>query len=147
MIAGNWRLSPILQLHSGSSFSIGTGVDTALDGLSTRANQVLASPYCAVRSRNCYITSSAFAPPAAGTFGNMGVDTILGPAYFDVDLALSREFVVREKQKLQIRAEVFNIQNRVNFSNPNATLNSATFGQITADVAPRIMQGAIKYTF
>jgi hypothetical protein len=64
-----------------------------------------------------------------------------------VDVALSRQFRIKERQHLEIRAESFNIQNKVNFLNPTAALNSSTFGKILTDVSPRIMQFAVKYAF
>jgi hypothetical protein len=45
-----------------------------------------------------------------------------------------------------VRFEAFNVFNHVNFSNPDGTLSDATFGVLLSDVAPRILQGAIKYT-
>jgi len=148
MIAGNWKLSGIVSYRVGAPFSVTTGISENLTGVGgDRPNQVLANPYCATKSASCWINPAAFAYPAAGTFGNVGVDTVYGPGYFDVDLGLSRAFVIRERNKIEIRAEAFNIQNRVNLMAPNATLSSATFGQITSDVQPRIMQFAAKYTF
>jgi len=147
-IAGNWRLSGILQLHSGAPATITTGVSENLSGIGgDRPNQVLANPYCAVKSASCWINGAAFVNPAVGTYGSTGVYTVLGPAYFDIDLGLSRTFVIREKNKIEIRAEAFNIQNRVNFNAPGAALNSATFGQITSDASPRIMQFAVRYVY
>ena len=79
------------------------------------------------------------------------------PGIFDVDVALSRRFHISERQYIEIRAEAFNIQNRANFLSPStvslaggtsgAALNSSTFGRIQADVGPRIMQFALKYSF
>ena len=98
-----------------------------------------------------------FGNPANGTFGNLGVNNLVGPGYFDLDLSLSRRFSVREKQYVEIRAESFNIENRVNFLNPSnpglvgnasgAALNSSNFGEILSDVSPRLMQFAVKYVF
>jgi len=85
------------------------------------------------------------------------VNNLVGPGYFDLDLSLSRRFSVREKQYVEIRAESFNIENRVNFLNPSnpglvgnasgSALNSSNFGKILSDVSPRIMQFAVKYVF
>jgi hypothetical protein len=73
-----------------------------------------------------------------------------------VDLALSRNFKLRERGVLTFRAEAFNLTNSVMFGAPTAALNSATFGYISPQVqntAPgtsstaRIMQFALKYAF
>ncbi|MGA8873353.1 MAG: TonB-dependent receptor, partial [Candidatus Acidiferrales bacterium] len=130
------------------------------------------SPYF-TSAGNCWINAAAFAPPGGGAvydpitkqyqepgaFGNEGVNNLEGPGFFDVDFALSRRFPITERQSIEIRWETFNVENRVNFVNPgtagiaavgtsNTVLASGpTFGMISSDVAPRIMQFAIKYMF
>jgi hypothetical protein len=159
-IAGDWQLAPIVGAHTGSYFTVTTGEDNALDDVGTttqRPNQILADPYCVPQTINCYLSGKAFAYPAAGTLGNLGLNSLIGPNYFDVDVALSRRFPVKEHQYAEIRAEAFNIENRPNFLNPgtaglsggtaNSALNSSTFGRIQSDVSPRIMQFAVKYVF
>lgn len=157
-VAGDWQLAPIVGFHTGSYFSVTTGVDNAWTGIGAqRPNLINTNPYCANRSYTCWLNSAAFGSPAAGTLGSLGINSLAGPAYFNVDLALSRRFRIREKQSIEIRGEAFNIQNRVNFLNPAAVglvggvsgsaLNSSNFGKILADVSPRIMQFAVKYAF
>ncbi|MGH9737482.1 MAG: TonB-dependent receptor domain-containing protein [Candidatus Acidiferrales bacterium] len=158
LLAGDWELAPIVSAHSGSYFSITTGLDNTLNGINTdRPNQVLSSPYCAPKTIHCWLNASAFADPAPGTFGDLPINNLEGPGYFDVDLSLSRRFPIKEKQYFEIRFEAFNIENRVNLLNPGSagiaavtggtTLNSSTFGEVQADVSPRIMQFAVKYVF
>jgi len=150
-IAGDWQLSPIFTAHTGTSFSVTTGVSDPITGIGgQRPNQIASNPYCATQTINCYLNAASFATPAvtaAGAFGNLAYDNLLGPGYFDVDVALSRQFAIKEKQHLEIRGEAFNIQNKVNFLNPTSALNSSTFGKILTDVSPRIMQFAVKYAF
>ena len=147
-LAGDWRLSLIASARTSNLLTVTTGVDNALTGIGgQRPNQVLADPYCVVKSANCWINALAFAAPATGTVGNVGVGTLQGPGYFDVDLGLSRMFAVSERQRVEIRGEAFNVQNRVNLGPPTTALNSATFGKILSGESPRIMQFAIKYQF
>jgi hypothetical protein len=82
-----------------------------------------------------------------GTIGNMGRNSIRGPGTWQFDAALSRTFQLRETQKLEFRAEAFNITNGVRMDNPNTVLNTNTFGQVTSAQDPRIMQFALKYFF
>jgi len=147
-VAGDWQLSVIGVARSGIDFAVTTGVDNALTGIGNqRPNQVLSDPYCTTKSLNCWLNPSAFVAPATGTRGNMGIYNLAGPGYFDIDLGLSRMFPVTERQRVEIRAEAFNVQNRTNLANPTASLNSSTFGKILSDISPRIMQFAIKYQF
>jgi hypothetical protein len=73
-------------------------------------------------------------------------------------MALIRDFVIKERNKIEIRAEAFNLENRINLGTPVLTLSSSTFGQINAEPAgngtvaapgygPRVMQFAIKYIY
>ena len=48
---------------------------------------------------------------------------------------------------LQLRWEIFNVINHVNYGAPNVSLNSANFGRITTTLDPRIMQFALKFEF
>ncbi len=157
-IAGDWQVAPIMSLHSGSYFEVTTGVDNALSGIGgQRPNQVLSQPYCFPQTINCWINPKAFVAPAPGTLGDSGINSLVGPGYFDVDVSISRKFRVKEKQYAEIRFESFNIENRANYLSPasaglaggtsGSALNSSTFGKILADVSPRIMQFAVKYTF
>ncbi len=157
-IAGDWELAPIVGLHSGSYFSVTTGVDNAFSGIGgQRPNQLLTEPYCYSQTANCWLNPKAFGSPAPGTLGSSGMNSLVGPGYFDVDLALSRRFRVTEHQFAEIRFEAFNIENRANYLNPStpglvggasgSALNSSNFGKILTDVSPRIMQFAVKYVF
>ncbi len=148
MFAGNWRLSAIMRAQTGSAYTVTTGIDNALNGLTgQRPNQILANPYLPNPSATGWINPAAFAQPATGTFGNLGVNSLVSPGSFNTDLAISRDFKIREKQQLTFRAEAFNVFNNVNFGTPNATLNSPIFGTITTAANPRIMEFALKYLF
>jgi hypothetical protein len=68
--------------------------------------------------------------PAAGTFGNAGRNLLKGPAVYNWDFSLFKNFRVKEGQTLQFRAEMFNIFNTPQFHIPSADISSpATFGQ------------------
>jgi len=72
---------------------------------------------------------------------------VKGPGLWQFDLSLTRTFPVREMQKVEFRAEAFNVLNNVIMMNPTFDLNSNLFGKVTAARDPRIMQFALKYFF
>ena len=128
--------------------TIGSGLDRALTGEvgPQRARQVLVNPF-ADRNSLTYLNINAFEQPALGTVGNMRPANVVGPSYFTLDLALARNFQFKESQRLEFRAEAFNVPNSLRRMDPTSMLNSNTFGQIRNAADPRIMQFALKYIF
>jgi hypothetical protein len=49
-------------------------------------------------------------------------------------LATAKDFPLSERFRLNFRADLFNIFNHTNFSNPGATFTSSSFGKITSTV-------------
>jgi hypothetical protein len=154
-VGSNWRFSPLLRLNSGqySNFAAAGGIitssDIALIGINPqRVNQVLPNPYGNKTNKN-FLNSAAFQLPGTGTLGNSGFNAIAGPGSWEFDAALSRSFQVRESQRVEFRAEAFNLTNsfRMDPAKLVNTLNSGTFGQVTGALDPRIMQFALKYVF
>jgi len=91
--------------------------------------------------------------------GTLGRNTIRTPGEFDLDLAVGRKFPIRERLKLEVRAEAFNMLNHTNFQSPSTGLsvianssgqgvfNSPTFGLITAARAARFFQLVARIEF
>lgn len=86
-----------------------------------------------------------------GGFGNLGRNTLRGPAQkrFDISLQKSTKFGANDRFSLELKWDIFNVLNLVNFANPNADLSDETdFGQITKTVgSPRVMQFGVKFRF
>ena len=105
-------------------------------------------PYSSDKSYKAYLNPASFSQPALGTFGNSQRNGLLGPGFWQLDLALSRVFQVRENQRLEFRAEGFNVTNSTRFKAPASNLNALnTFGLITSSEDARVMQFALKYVF
>ena len=99
---------------------------------------------------------NSFVASYPGAVGTRGI--IRGPHFFDSDVAFSKFFRIAERQRVQVRAEAFNIFNHVNFANPSGTsiYSPTTFGEITSQVGatsttssggPRVFQFALRYEF
>ncbi|MBZ5675730.1 MAG: TonB-dependent receptor [Acidobacteriia bacterium] len=154
-LASDWRFSEIIRVQSGSFITVASGVDSALNGIGgQRANFIGGNPYanatCTASAQFCvpWLSPASFTTPVNGTYGNLGSANIQGPGSFQFDMSLVRSFAVRERQKVEIRAEAFNLLNHYRPGAPAASIGSlASFGQITAGGDPRIMQFAFKYIF
>ena len=96
----------------------------------------------------------SFSLPLAGTYGNLGRTTIIGPGVADVDLALEKGFKLREEANVTFKAELFNIMNHSNFGLPNTTAlaasgaGNAAAGRITyTTTSSRQLQFALRISF
>jgi hypothetical protein len=124
-----------------------SGQDRTLSGVSAqRPNQVLPNPY-GNKSLTNFLNPAAFALPPIGSLGNMGTYNIAGPSTWQFDVMLSRIFQIRENQRLEVRAEAYNLPNSLRPGDPTTNLSSNIFGQINTSSDPRIMQFALKYIF
>ena len=150
VLASGWRLSGIYRMSAGSPLNIVAGTDRALNGITNqRANQVADSPFgdrsAAPLSR--YLNPASFSLPALGTRGNISRNSVRGPATWSFDLSLSRGLRFRESQRMEFRAEAYNVTNSFRPSNPSANIGSNTFGVIRTAADTRILQFALKYVF
>jgi hypothetical protein len=78
----------------------------------------------------------------------------LGDDFHSLDLRLSRSFVLKERYRLALIGEVFNVYNAANLSGFSGDLTSAAFGQPTSRLTqvfgsggPRAFQFAIRVSF
>jgi hypothetical protein len=147
-VASGWKVSGIFRKSSGSYLTITSGRDQAFTGINNqRPDQVLGNPYGDRSSITNYLNAAAFVVPAAGKNGSIGRANIEGPGTFQFDAALSRTFQIREAQRLEVRAEAFNVTNSLRRDNPATNLIQSTFGQTTTAADPRILQFALKFVF
>ena len=156
-VISNWQFSPLIRWQSGGWSTPVTGVDTALTGQGDqRTVQILDNPYADSRVETradgspvsvVYLNRDAFAAPAAGTYSSDRPRSIRNPGAFTNDLGITRRFDLSSGRGLQVRWEIFNFVNHVNYGAPNTALNSTNFGRITTTSDPRIMQFAFKFEF
>ena len=155
-VAGNWTLSEIMRIQSGSYFSVLSGLDQALSGIGGQRASYAGGGVSPTATGACktgpaclqWLNPAAFAQPALGTLGNLGAADMLGPGALEFNISLLRIIPVRERQWFELRADAFNLLNHIQPMNPNATLSvPSTFGQVTTFGDPRIMQFSLKYVF
>ena len=84
-----------------------------------------------------------------GQTGNIGRALIDGPRYFNVNMAALKSIRFTESMRVQLRMEVFNVLNNVNFvqNTQFANINATNFGQITTAFGPREVQWAARFEF
>ena len=136
-ILGGWQISGVLSKVSGSVFEIHAGGSSS-SNLNATVNNVqrpdLVGPI-EVQSQygpgTKWFSPSAFAGVAdKNRFGTSPFYPLHGPPYFDLDVALARNFKLTERFNLQFRAQSINFTNTPHFGNPNGDFNSSSFGRV-----------------
>ncbi len=124
-----WTVSAIESLQTGLPFTPQLGYNPTNNGDSRNPIRPSWNPAFTGALVNgspaAYFNPSAFITPAAGTYGNVGRNTIVGPGLAELDFSLLKIAALTEKVHLQFRAEFFNILNRANFGTPNAVVFSS----------------------
>jgi hypothetical protein len=141
-IAGGWRINGIYSAYSGTPFTVSASTNSLnTPGSSQTADQIAeivkigdigpGTQYYAVTS----FRDPNFQRPAnTYRFGTMGRNSMRGPGFQKADLAMFKDFKIRERFTLQFKAEAFNFTNTPRFNNPNSNVSSMTVNATTGEV-------------
>lgn len=184
-----WQVSGIVQYQSGPNLSAYQNQNFGMSFVGTAANNGIAvvpgtnfalnnksllgtteiqlnpivtcNPTSGLKAHQ-YINGNCFAAPSqVGQNGPFVLPAIYGPAYFNWDMALFKNFNITESQKLQFRFNFYNWMNHplwsfngnnlgLTFQQDNTgafTQNNSTFGYTTQKQGHRIVEMAVKYYF
>ncbi len=155
-LLNGWQFSGIGRLWSGTPFDVVMNDDVA--GVGPVQNQRPDVIYNTEGpgTADQFFNILAFRRPRSGTFGSMGRNSMRGPSVNKWDLALYKNFTLKEGVKLQFRSEAFNVFNRPVFTGFVTTINTNTtrvnptldnFGKVTATRDTRVLQFALKLSF
>jgi hypothetical protein len=154
-VLGGWQVAGVTTLQSGTPVNVTIGADRANIGVTglQRPDLIGAVPSMDCDTNpttrepiNCF-DKAAFALPAQFTFGSAGRNILRGPKLLNTDLSLSKEVPMGATARVQLRAEIFNLFNNVNFGNPNGVWDSANFGRITTVGPMRQIQLGARFLF
>ena len=149
-IIGGWQFNGITTLQSGTPLSITANNTAGIFGARTQPNNNGQDPRLdgPVSERlNKYFDTSVYSQPVNFTFGNEPIFSPVLRAH-DVrnfDLSMFKNFAIKQGIAAQFRVEALNAFNRVQFSAPNTSVTSSSFGVITGQAnAPRQLQLGVK---
>lgn len=186
-LANHWQISGITQIQSGTDIqaSISSNLNfqtyykagstykgyTFPDGTTSMSNtnslgtpdiglmpRVICNPTSNLKEHQ-YINGACFAPPAPGQQGDYVFPYMHGPAFFNSDLSMFKNFTWSENRKIQFRFSAYNFLNHPLWSftgnsdpafnlqwNQSGVLNPG-FGYATTKYGHRIVQLALKFYF
>jgi hypothetical protein len=169
-IVGGWQLSGGMTIQSGQPQTLNIGFTNS--GSNTPQNDRpsysgVGNGYVAHRTKTSagltWYDPATFVVAPAGTFGNVGRNSLIGPHLQAIDMALHKQFAMpyNEHHQLQFRVEAFNVFNHPVWGLPNGNIRSGAvfpgapanaarqgFGVINSTaLAMRQLQLGLKYLF
>ena len=138
---GGWRVGGIVNARSGvpinviisrpDNATVNGATVTNIPGGNSRGTQrpdvvPNVDPYLKDGVR--WLNPAAFTTPQPGTFGNLPRNALRGPEFAQLDLMFSKDFQFAQSQSFQVRVEMFNLVNHLNYENPASTLPNGTPG-------------------
>jgi hypothetical protein len=157
----DWQLSGITSFVSGAPLPVGFTTTTPIDitgtaSLSPRID-VTANPVLpkSERTFSRNFRTDVFRLPARGTIGTAATTIIRGPGMNNWDIAVFKDFPVRERMRFQYRWEVYNAFNHAQFTtldttarfDPQGNQVNTRLGEFLSTRAPRVMQMALRFYF
>jgi hypothetical protein len=174
-----WQLSGITQLESGPNLTgfQGQAFGMNLNGAqipgtafnisnvsllgtpNIQLNPVLTCNPSAGLGHNQYINPNCFSfPKTVGQNGPSVLPAIYGPAFFNSDLGMFKNFNISESKKLQFRFNAYNFLNHplwsfngsnlsLGFDSATGKVNTPLFGTVTEKQGHRVVQAAVKFYF
>ncbi len=147
-ILGGWSGEGITRAQTGAPLNPRVNQDRANVGRTyQRPNATGISPNSGPKTVEQYFNTAAFALQPAYTYGSSGAFVITAPGRYNWDLALQKDFHVREGHTVQFRAESYNLPNSVSLGNPSTAYDGNNFGVVTSATAARQLQFALRYQF
>ncbi|MBM3735860.1 MAG: hypothetical protein FJW39_08750 [Acidobacteria bacterium] len=149
---GQWQVNGILTLSSGlplvfgvpqnTSFSYGGGQRPDVTGVNAELG--------AAKTIDRWFDTQQFAQARDFTFGTLGRThpNLRSDGFEHLDFSVFKMFRIRERARVELRGEAFNVMNHPLMGQPGTTVNTPLFGVITAqENPPRQIQAGVKVVF
>jgi hypothetical protein len=152
LVAGGWQIGAIATFQDGPSL---TPTSFGVPFVGSHAN-LLGNPNLPSGERTIdrWFDVSKLANPAPGQLGNAGKGVIRGSGNNRWDVIISKFLRVTDRQRVELRAELFNAFNHPQFDDPVVTPgNNPLAGKITSasdfgfTQTERVIQLGLKYSF
>jgi hypothetical protein len=133
-LIGDWLFTGIAQFQAGDLLSATMNQNTLNVEYYSQMPNCSGNPNISNPTRNHWFDNSVFSVPAAYTLGTCGLSLIKGPAWWNADLQIEKDFRITERVHLTFRWLWYNAFNVVNLGNPNTTIDNpaSVVGQITS---------------
>ena len=132
-IAQDWQINGMFAAFSGTPFHV-TAAGTSLNTPQNTQTANLVGDFNVLGNaapNGNWFDTTAFAQPTNVGFGNVTRNQFYGPGGKNFDFSLFRTFPAGGSRRIEARIQVNNLFNWVVFANPQNSITSGTFGQVT----------------
>jgi hypothetical protein len=144
-LIGGWQVSGIIEAQTGLPMQITQANNSGGFTNVQRPNQV--APAALPRGDRTlarWFNTDAMVVGPPFTLGNAPRFPLHGPGINNTDLSIMRNFLLRDRLKLQFRSEFFNAFNHPQYNNPNTAIGNVNYGKIIAAHDPRTIEFALR---
>jgi hypothetical protein len=144
VLTDGWQLSGVTQISTGSPFTpifnISGASSANITGNATASNnnppqeqaRLAMVPGCDPYTHSGdpfnRLNAACFAAPRPGSLGlESGINSLYTPGLINFDMAVQKEFTIKERVRFQFRVDAFNVFNHANFTGLNSTLNFTAY--------------------
>jgi hypothetical protein len=162
-IVGGWSLAENTAIMSGQGFNVSyaeCGLDNDVGSCrpdvvgSTAVSGRSRTHWYAVTSVPLLINGQTDGPwrrPQVAEFGTAIRNMLVGPRWWNTDLAISKYFPIKEQMRAQFRVEAYNVFNHPNLGNPNGCVDcvgsAGVITSLASNATMRRLQFALKFEF
>jgi hypothetical protein len=123
-LVNGWQASSLWTLHSGQPFDEVRSYLNLIGNPFASGNGVtIDHKFSQANGGTLWVNPTAFCDPSVGDplcpgsgFGNIARNKYYGPRFASVDLSVFKNIPITERVRIQLRAEMFNIFNRINLA-------------------------------
>jgi outer membrane receptor protein involved in Fe transport len=150
-VLGDWNWSGDWTIASGMPFTprvLGNFSDVRSGTNGTLRPDLTGLPIALSQPTTAeWFNTAAFVVPPAGQYGDAARNSITGPGTLLFDMAMTKQFPMSEGRSLELRISASNVFNTPQFTTIDTTVNSPTFGRVTAVGSMRTVQLTARFRF
>lgn len=141
---GGWNVNGVFSAYTGGPFTVTSpGATLNAPNNTQTADQInlTVDRPGNVGPGQYYYDPKAFAPvavqPGTFRFGTSGRNILRNPGVLNTDIDLGRTFAIKERVKMEFRAQFFNLANTSHFNGPSGSVTSGSYFQVTSAYGER----------
>ena len=123
-LVNGWQASSLWNFHSGQPFDeVRSYLNLIGNPFKTGNGVTIDHKFSQANGGTLWVNPTSFCDPSVGdpqcpgsAFGNIARNKYYGPGFADVDVSVFKNIAITERVKIQLRAEIFNLLNRINLA-------------------------------